>query len=66
MKQLVWLRLWITYTKKNGYSGSIFKLISCSTEKFQIQYLNIQLCDKHLTYSILISKYSALVSRYSC
>ena len=28
----------------------------------QDQYLDIQLCDKHLTYSVLISKYLALIS----
>ena len=27
------------------------------------QYLDIQLCDKHLTYSVLISKYSVLISK---
>ena len=29
----------------------------------QDQCLDIRLCDKHLTYSVLISKYSALISK---
>ena len=29
----------------------------------QDQYLDIQLCDNHLTYSVLISKYSAVISK---
>ena len=29
----------------------------------QDPYLDIQLCDKHLTYSVLISKYSAMMSK---
>ena len=29
----------------------------------QHQYLDFQLCDKHLTYSVLISKYSAVISK---
>ena len=27
----------------------------------QYQYLDIQLCEKHLRYSVLISKYSAVI-----
>ena len=30
---------------------------------FQDQYLDIQLCDKHLIYSVLLSKYSAGISK---
>ena len=29
----------------------------------QDQCLDIQLCDRHLTYSVLISKYSAVISK---
>ena len=29
----------------------------------QDQYLDIQLCDKHLMYSVLISKYLAVMSK---
>ena len=29
----------------------------------QDQYLDIHLCDKHLTYSVLISKYLAVISK---
>ena len=29
----------------------------------QDQYIDIQLCDKHLIYSVVISKYSAVISK---
>ena len=45
------------------YCTFLYTFIHTEKVDIQDQYLDIQLCDKHLAYSILISKYADIISK---